>query len=220
MRNGKVLLWASALMLPVAVASRSVAATSQVIESWEGSANGWTTSSENSAYSIVGPVTTPGVTDGANSLQIDGTANLTYGQLLDGPSTTDNTALLATANSVSIDVYNTDIGLFGGFQQWSLVLNGGGLGYHSVDGFSYSQTGATGEKTLTWTLADADRATLAANLATATQIIFQVGSGGNAGDARSIYIDNLRADLPEPGAIGLASVAALAALVRRRGRRD
>lgn len=215
--------WPLALCATAAVATlvlcggRTAQARPMLIESWEGSANGWVTSAENPTWSITGTPTSPGVTDGLTSLQLSGSAALTYGQLLDGPSSTSLTALLADATTISVDVYNTDIAQYGFFQQWTMVLNGGGLGYHSLDGFSYSQTGATGEKTLTWSLTPADRATLAANTGVATQIIFQTGSGGSGG---SMWLDNLRAEVPEPATASLLALGAAPVIAaRRRGRR-
>src|SRR5262249_16196524 len=111
-----------------------------------------------------------------------------YGQMLRSPSTALITSILSRAQSVSVDVL-ADPSF--GYQQWSLITNGGSLGYHSVDGFSFSQSPTLmQESTLTWNISGADRAAYAAGAATSTpiQLIFQVGGGGGG----TMYLDNLR----------------------------
>jgi hypothetical protein len=185
-----------------------------LLESWENTANGWVTTSEQPTYAVGGFSTTSGVTDGTYSITLAGTAAPNYGQMFRGLQTTTLTGQLATAQSVSVDVL-ADSSF--GYQQWSLILNGGGLGYFSVDGFSFNQSPVLGaESTLTWTITPATRATLAANPTAATQIIFQVGGGAPG----SMQLDNLRfTPVPEPAAAGALSLLAGVVLsrVRRRG---
>ncbi|MGB7159515.1 MAG: PEP-CTERM sorting domain-containing protein [Tepidisphaeraceae bacterium] len=182
-----------------------------LLESWENSANGWVTTTEQPTYSIAGFSTSAGVTDGSFSMIISGTAAPSYGQLFRGPQTTDVTNALANAQSVSVDVL-ADASF--GFQQWSLILNGGGLGYTSVDGFSFSQSPTLGtQSTLTWNLTPAMRATLAANPTVATEIIFQIGGGAGG----TMHVDNLRfTAVPEPATAGWLGIAATAWILRRR----
>jgi hypothetical protein len=67
-----------------------------------------------------------------------------------GPFLLSNTQTLANAASVSVDVL---AGQSFGFQQWSLITNGGTLGYHSVDNFNFTQSPILGqESTLTWNI--------------------------------------------------------------------
>src|SRR5262249_2188967 len=154
-------------------------------------ADGWTTTNENSTYSITGFDQINGVTNQSYSLTLTGTAGPSYGQMLRGPSLVTNASALSIAASVSIDVL---AGSSFGFQQWSLITNGGSLGYHSIDNFSFSQSPVLGqESTLTWTLSDADRQAFAAAATgnNGIQIIFQVG-GGSGG---TMYLDNLRTNV-------------------------
>src|SRR5262245_8552228 len=98
-----------------------------LIESWENTADGWVTTSENASYLNTGFDTTQGVTDQLYSAVIAGTAAPGYGQMWRGPFLLSNTTALAQAQSVSVDVL-ADPSF--GFQQWSLITNGGTLGYH------------------------------------------------------------------------------------------
>jgi hypothetical protein len=203
-------------MVVLGVALQARAATPVVIESWETGANGWAASPENAAWSIAGNSAT-GATDGTQSLQLSGNAPLSYGQLFFSPLSVANTTLLGNGASLSIDVFNDDIGQFGFFQQWTASVNQpGGGGYDSLDGFSYSQTGATGQKTLTWAIPALIANDLLSNPALPTSIHFQVGSGGDTGTVRSIFVDNVRIEpVPEPAMLGLAPLV-LMGLARRR----
>ena len=215
MRSGSLLLtrWAlRALVITVIVlTNRHVSA--QLIESWEGGANGWVTTSENATY-VYAPENVLGVTNQNFSANLSGTAGPSYGQMWRGPALLTNTQILANAASVSVDVL---AGPSFGFQQWSLIVNGGTLGYHSVDGFTFSQSPILGqESTLTWNISPADRAAYAADAAIGTQVqlIFQVGGGGPG----TMYLDNLRAaPVPEP-ASALFGIGGGAALLLRRKR--
>jgi len=193
-------------------------AVTVLIESFENGADGWATSPENAPWSVAGNPTTPGATDGTKSLQLSGDKPLSYGQLFFSPVSVANTTLLGNSSSISIDVFNNDIGQYGGFQQWTVSINQfGGIGYQSVDGFSYSQTGATGEKTLTWTIPAAIANGLLANPTLATSIHFQVGSGGDGVTTRSMFVDNVRVEaVPEPATLGLAAASGCLAAARRR----
>src|SRR5262249_51291467 len=138
-------------------------ARATLIESWENTDGGWMTTSENPTYGIAGFDTVNGVTDQTYSLILTGTAAPGYGQMLRSPFSAAFTNDMANAQSVSVDVL---AGPSFGYQQWSLITNGGSLGYHSVDGFSFSQSPILGqESTLTWNISAADRAAYAADAA-------------------------------------------------------
>jgi hypothetical protein len=181
-----------------------------LVESWENTADGWVTSTENSTYSITGNSNTTGVTDQSYSLVVTGTASPSYGQMLDSPSTMSNTTLLATAATISVDVL---AGSSFGYQQWSCVFNNNETGYTSIDGFSFSQSPTlNSESTLTWTVPASVRTTLSTS-PNPTAVIFQVGGGGGG----TMYLDNLRiTQVPEPCAASLLSIGGAAALIRRR----
>jgi len=134
-----------------------------------------------------------------------------------GPFLLSNTTALAQAQSVSVDVL-ADPSF--GFQQWSLITNGGTLGYHSVDGFTFSQSPILGqESTLTWNISAADSAVYAADAASNTpiQLIFQVG-GGAGGTMR---LDNLRfTAVPEPASASLLAIGSILGAAVAWRRRD
>ena len=190
-------------------------ARATLIESWENTDDGWMTTTENPTYSIAGFDPVIGVTDQSYSLILSGTAAPGYGQMLRSPFSAAFTNDMANAQSVSVDVL---AGSPFGYQQWSLVTNGGSLGYHSVDNFNFTQSPVLGqESTLTWNISAADSAAYAADAASNTpiQLIFQVGGGGGG----TMYLDNLRfTPVPEPasGALILLGACGLALLGRQR----
>jgi autotransporter-associated beta strand protein len=206
--SGAVASAATALLVSHAAA---LGASSQLIESWENTNDGWTIGGDQSAnYSLAGFSTSQGVTNGTYSLIVSGTAALNYGQLLDGPSNMLTTQILGgqaggpnpgqTALSVSIDV-KTPSGSFGFFQQWDMVVNNADTGYTSVDGYSYPQSPSIGnQSTLTFNI-PASISSVLATSTNPTQIIFQVGGGHTAGND-TMYVDNLQAILAPPVTFG------------------
>jgi hypothetical protein len=213
--------------IAVALACQSASAQSVVYnESWENSSDGWGTIGGNMVSG--GFSATTGVTEGSYSLILDGPA--TAGSGGGGPNyagqwgSTASTALtadLANAISVTLNVY-VPAGDFGYYLQWDLALNqSGGLGYQSVDGYSYSQSATIGgEKTLTWTIPSSMQATLAANPTLPTSLNFQIG-GGFTSASDAVYLDQLEitdAAVPEPASIALLGMGAAALLkfARRR----
>jgi len=175
-----------------------------LVESWENTLDGWTVQQAPYTPSFA---TSPGVTDQTYSLALAGTAGPSYGQMLQGPSTLSNTAILANAADLSIDVYNPG-GSFGYYQQWDLDINNADTGFFSVNGYSYDRSGNIGgEATLTWTISPATRATLASST-NPTQLIFQVG-GGYTGGNETMWLDNVRTTdiVPEPASLTLAILA-------------
>jgi len=186
-----------------------------LIESWENTDDGWViVVAENPAYTSAGFSTTSGVTNGTYSWNITGTAAPTYGQMLRSPLTLANTATMAGAATISIDVLTTP-GSFGFFQQWSAVVNNADTGYTSLDGFAFSQSPVIGsQSTLTWTVPAGVRTTLAGS-ANPTEIIFQVGGGNSAGN-NSMFLDNVRTtEVPEPAMLSLVGLACVSVIRRR-----
>jgi hypothetical protein len=172
-----------------AVAALSAQAQSILVNSWENSLEGWGSLEGN--WTAGGFSTTTGVTAGAYSLQFNAASGPDYGAALGGTYSANLTHLLANAASVSVDVVDTGFS----YMQWDLVIDqpqsstGFGLGYTSVDGYSYSQSpsGAT-QSTLTYTISPSIRQALQDNPTLPSRLVFQIG-GGNGG---SVYMDNLR----------------------------
>src|SRR4051794_17845786 len=146
MRSGKFAF--CMLVLTLTLVCRPASAV--LIESWENSLDGWTTSPENSAWTSAGFSNTTGVTNQSFSWNLHGASGFTYGQLIDGPSTIANTTLLANSATVSLDVLA--VGDFGFGQQWAMVVNNNNTGYNNIDPtFSHSPSIGS-ESTLTWTI--------------------------------------------------------------------
>ncbi len=192
-------------------ALQTATAQGVLVNSWENSVEGWGTLEAN--WTSGGFSTTTGVTDGTYSWMLTAAAGPDYGAAIGGTASTTLTSQLANAASVSLDVYAT--AEFGGYLQFDLTLNQqGGLGYASVDSYSYSQAAVLGsESTLTFAIPSAMRTTLAANPTLATSLNYQIGGGGGG----TIYLDNLRInEVPEPGTFALLALGAAGFLTIRR----
>jgi phage gp37-like protein len=69
----KVHSWLRAIVLVAAVMMVAGRASAQLIESWEGGANGWQTTNENATYAYA-PEAVQGVTNQSFSANLTGTA--------------------------------------------------------------------------------------------------------------------------------------------------
>jgi hypothetical protein len=216
--NALVLL-AALLLMPIAHA--------QLIESFEGSANGWTISpfgSQVANFQILPPSTT-GVTDGSNSLAVGPTVTNVgtgpnYSQLLisnNDPTSAyamNVTNILANASDLKFDVLAPP-GSFGGFLQFDTDINNSATGFVSLDGFGYPATTIGSEFTFDIPITAAIRSQLAGS-GSGTTIIIQGGGGFSAGN-ETFYLDNIRATpAPEPASIGALALSGLLAIRRRR----
>lgn len=187
-----------------------------LIQSWENTQAGWSVvTAENGTYSVAGYSTTNGVTDGTYAVTLTGPAPPSYGQMWRSTSNMGNTAILANAASISVDVFVENIGS-PIYQQWDLTYNNADTSYQSIDGYSFSQSPVIGQQsTLTWTVPASLNAIMAAS-ANPTALFFQVGGGGGS----TFHIDNLRytAIVPEPATLSLLGIGSLGLflLARRR----
>jgi len=170
-----------------------------LLNSWENSLEGWTIL-ETNIWTTTGFSTTTGVTAGTYSWQLTASGGPNYGAALQGPSSTALTGILANTASISIDVSTPESGSFGYYLQWDLVISQpGGLGYVSVDGYSYSgDANIGGSNTLTWAIPTNISAEVAANPLLPSYLVFQIGGGFGSASTNTMYLDNLRATSSGP----------------------
>ncbi len=194
-------------------------ARATLIESWEGSLDGWTVPAPggtNTTYTAT-PVTGPGVTNGTYSLAVgSATTGPNYSQMLAGPSSMALTSILADASSVSLDVY-TPPASFGYYLQFDIDINNADTGFVSLDSYTYPSTVIGAETTITVPVSPALDATLAAS-SNPTAIFIQIGGGFTAGN-ETMYLDNLRTTavaVPEPASLGVLGTGLSMLVLRRR----
>lgn len=214
-RKGRAMLSLAAVLV-VALGAVRARASNVLIESWENTLDGWEAPSPDGTNSSYSPSfsTTNGVTNGSYSLAMTGTAGPNYSQLLEGPSSMTLTNTLASATSVSLDVF-APAGSFGGVLGIDIDMNNAATGFESLDGFTYQSPTIGSESTITVSVTPAQNAALAAS-GDPTQLFVQVGGGYTAGN-ETMYFDNLRANVvPEPASISMLALAATGLLGRRR----
>src|SRR5208283_2958038 len=115
------------------------------------------------------------------------------------PSSTNLTALLANASSLSLDVLTPVADSFGYYLLFDLhVVQPGGTGDVSLDGGAFKRGPSIGgpESTLTWTVPQSVSIALQNNPSLPVHLTFQIGGGGSG----TMYMDNLRATLLPPPA--------------------
>jgi hypothetical protein len=158
-----------------------------LLDTWTNSQEGWTILEPN-IWTTTGFSTTTG-------WQLTASSNPDYGAALQGPSSTALTAILANTASISIGVATPVGGSFGYYEQWDLVISQpGGIGYVSVDGYSYSgDSDIGGSNTLTWSISTNITAALAANPLLPSYLVFQIGGGFGSSVDNTMYLDNLQA---------------------------
>jgi len=167
-----------------------VQAQTTLLNSWENSPEGWSII-ETSTWSSTGFSTSNGVTQGTYSWALTATG-VDYGQTMQGPASTNLTALMANAASLSMDIQlSTNAPAFGFGIQIDLEINQpGGAGFMSVDGFNYpgGVFGNFGQNTVSWPISQAVRTALDAYPNLPCNLVLSIGGGGGG----TIYIDNLR----------------------------
>ena len=187
-------------------------AQATLLESWENNLDGWTL--DNGSYTSSFS-TSQGVTDGSYSLALAGTAGPSYGGMIHSDYLSSYTTALASAATLSLDVY-TPPASFGYYLQIQFWLNNADTGYLQIpDGSTYLSTTIGSETTLTWTIPTSVAATLATS-SNPTQIGFQVGGGYTAGN-ETMYFDNVRTTpVPEPATFAMVGLGLGALLIFRR----
>lgn len=183
-------------------------ASAALLESWENSLDNW---APDSPYTYAFSTTT-GVTDGSYSLALTAASAPNYGSGLYSDYRMSYTTALASASTLSLDVY-APAGSFGGYLQIQLWENNADTGYNQIpDGSTYLSTTIGSETTLTWTIPTSISSVLATSSST-TQIGFQLGGGAGG----TMYLDNVRTTaVPEPATLALAGLGMLGLLVFRR----
>lgn len=185
-------------------------------ESWENTLDGWTVGGGNMTFA--GFSSTLGVTDGSYSLGLGApTGAPNYGIQLSSSATTALTLDLASASTVTLDVY-VPAGDFGSLLKFDLLVSQkNGLGGVSLDGSAFSESATIGgEKTLTWTIPPAVQTTLAAFPTKATSLVFEIG-GGSTSSSDMVYLDNLQVvGVPEPSTLALTGLGMAGWLMIRR----
>lgn len=166
-----------------------------LLNSWENSTEGWSIL-ETSTWTSDGFSTSNGVTQGSYSWKLS-TTGVDYGRTLQGPSSTNLTALMMNAASLSMDILpdtNTPPIFNWGIQIDLEVNQPGGAGTISVDGGNYpgdvyspQLTNGT-VSTISWPVSQAARTALDAYPNLPVYLTLSVGGGGGG----AIYIDNLR----------------------------
>jgi hypothetical protein len=209
----------AAAMATVALGAVRARASVVLIESWENTLDGWEAPSPDGSNPSYSPSfsTTTGVTNGSYSLAMTGTAAPSYTQMLEGPSSMTLTNTLASATSVSIDVF-APAGSFGGYWGFDIDFDNAATGFESLDGFTYGGADAPPigtEDTITVSVTPSQNAALAAS-GDPTQLFVQMGGGYTAG-SETVYFDNLQATVvPEPASMSMLGLAAIGLLGRRR----
>ena len=176
------------------------------LNSWEDSYEGWSVA--DTADWSFGPLsTTTGVTAGLYSLAVTNkTGNFLWDQTgatpdLQGPSSTDLTALLANATNVMMDVNIPNTGDFGWGIGFSLYLNQpGGAGLVIVDQWNNWMSAGPSSATLTFIIPASVRTALLNNPTLPCSLRLATGGGGPG----TMYIDNLRATLLPPAPANLS----------------
>lgn len=175
-------------------------AQSTLVNSWENSVEGWATLQAN--WTSGGFSSTNGVTAGNYSWVLNAAGTPDYGAAIEGTASASMTALLINAASVSIDVYATGFSSL----QWDLVVNqqGNPAGDQSTDAYAFDRVPTIGsQSTLTFSMPDAIKNSLATNSTLPTSLTFQIGGVGGG----TVYLDNLVVTaVPEPAALALAGV--------------
>jgi hypothetical protein len=191
-------------------------ASADLLESWEGSWDGWTTLNPNDVNASLNNSSSYGVTDGNYSLAVTSPGpedpyNPILFELFSQAQSSYTTAL-ASSSALTLDVY-TPPGSFGNNLTIYMVIYNSDLG---VSGLLNPETTTIGqETTLTFDIPSAAAAILAASSNT-TRIEIE-GVGGFTARNETAYLDNLQTvAIPEPATLEWVGLGAAGILVMRR----
>jgi hypothetical protein len=181
-----------------ATTTAPVTSVGTVVSSWENSLDGWVNQSgPNDAAdnygleAITGPFlystaysTTTGVTDGSSSLACATTAaNPGYSNILQN-STTAMATTLSTAQTIMLKIFPSESGT-GAYANATIYFNGSG--FTAYYAFPVQSLTLNQENSLSFTLTDAQRASIAASIGTG--LFFQVGIIIQANNPITNYFD-------------------------------
>lgn len=191
-------------------------ASAALLESWEGSWDGWTTSNPNDVNASLNNSSSYGVTDGNYSLAVtspgpeDPYSSILF-ELISQTQSSYTTALASSA-ALTLDVY-TPSGSFGNKLTIYMVIYNTDLG---VAGLLNSETTTIGqETTLTFDIPSAAAAILGASSNT-TRIEIE-GVGGFTAGNETAYLDNLQTiAIPEPATLEWVGLGAAGIIAMHR----
>jgi len=214
--------------IPILALAVMNASASTVVESWEGTLDGWTVAS---GWSSQGTVTTNGVTQGSYSWRLSESAADGGNPVAYSTASTALTSMLINAASLSFDVKSIGTASFGGYLYFDIEVQqiGGDLSgytgsntspgnqYASLSAYAFTQHATlNSEYTVTYAMPALLASELGANPSLATSIYISAWAGKTGTSV--MYLDNLTVtSVPEPGTLMLlGGMGGLFGLILRR----
>ena len=211
-------------LLPILAFAVVNVSASTLIESWENTADGWSTISP---WSSGGFSTTTGVTAGSYSWLLNcSAANWAMNSAVYSAGTVGMTTTLANSSSLSFDVAVPSSSAFGGLYglyfdvavyqpagNLAGTTTGSTTTFASLDGYGWTLGPSGGSATLTWSMPTVLANALGANPSVATYLYIMAYTGGSG----AMYVDNVTVTpVPEPGTLAFFGLGGLCGLLLRR----